>query len=169
MPLADISLRIAGPDDIPALRELAARIWRQHYPGIITHAQIDYMLERMYAAPVMLDEMQNRDYRYIIVSSQTKPLGFMAYVLEQAEQAVKLSKLYLLPSLHGAGIGRRMLQYVKEDALRMRARSVYLFVNIRNRKAIAAYERFGFRTEADVVTDIGGGFVMDDHCMRLVI
>lgn len=162
-----ITFRIAGPDDIPAIQDLASRIWRQHYPGIITHGQIDFMLEKMYAPEVMQGEMRNKGYRYVLALRDEEAVGFMAYVFERAEQAVKLSKLYLLPSLHGRGIGRSMLQYVRDDALRMGAHSVYLFVNIRNRKAVAAYERFGFRREADVVTDIGSGFVMEDHRMRL--
>lgn len=165
----DITLRLAGPDDIPAIQDLAGRIWREHYPGIITHAQIDYMLGKMYAPEVMQDEMRNKGYRYVLVLRDEEAVGFMAYVFERAKQAVKLSKLYLLPSLHGKSIGRQMLQYVRDDAVRMDSRSIYLFVNRNNKRAIAAYERFGFVEDGDVVTDIGGGFVMDDHRMRLVL
>jgi ribosomal protein S18 acetylase RimI-like enzyme len=38
-------------------------------------------------------------------------------------------------------------------------------VNKRNRNAIAAYEKYGFRIVDSVVKDIGGGFVMDDYIM----
>jgi hypothetical protein len=38
-------------------------------------------------------------------------------------------------------------------------------VNKRNTRAIAAYQRNGFVTADSVVTDIGGGFVMDDYIM----
>jgi len=34
----------AAAADLPALAELAGVIWRACYPGIITPAQIDYML-----------------------------------------------------------------------------------------------------------------------------
>ena len=40
-----------------------------------------------------------------------------------------------------------------------------LSVNKRNAKAIAAYHRNGFVIAESVVTDIGGGFVMDDYVM----
>ncbi len=166
-PLDETVFRTATVDDIPLIRDLASRIWREHYPGIITGAQIDYMLERMYAPEVMRDEIARKGYRYVLAKRGNDPAGFAAYVHEPAEHAIKISKLYLLPSLHGKGIGRQMLQLVKDEALRAGARTVTLFVNKRNTKAILAYERFGFFKAREVVTDIGGGFVMDDYQMAL--
>jgi len=166
-PADQILFRPATIDDIPIIRDLASRIWREHYPGIITHAQIDYMLERMYAPDVIRDEIANKGYRYVLAQRGKEPVGFAAYVHEPAEHAVKISKLYLLPSLHGKGIGRQMLQLVKDDALRSGARTVTLFVNRNNVKAIRAYEQFGFARSREVATDIGGGFVMDDYQMVL--
>ncbi len=164
-----ITFRTARVDDIPAIQDLASRIWREHYPGIITHEQIDYMLGKMYAADVIRDEITNQGYRYVLVSADEEAVAFTAYVNEPVKRAVKVSKLYLLPSLHGKGIGRRLLQQVKEDALRMGATTMYLFVNKNNAKAIAAYERFGFVKAEAVVSDIGGGFVMDDYRMQLAL
>ena len=45
------------------------------------------------------------------------------------------------------------------------AHRLILSVNKRNAKAIAAYKRNGFVIAESVVTDIGGGFVMDDYIM----
>jgi GNAT superfamily N-acetyltransferase len=164
-----IALRTAGPADIPAIQGLADRIWRQHYPGIITIAQIEYMLERMYATEVIEDEMVRQGYRYTLAVERTEPIGFIAYRFEERDRSVKISKLYLLPSRHGQGIGRQMLGSVRDQALRLGARKLLLFVNKANRKAIRAYERFGFVKAADAVTDIGGGFVMDDYAMELAL
>ncbi len=163
----DIIFRRVTAVDIPVIQDLSSRIWREHYPGIITHAQIDYMLERMYAADILRAEIADKEYQYVIVSHSSIPIGYICYRRENGAHAVALGKLYLLPSLHGKGIGARMLQYVKDDALRTGARLIYLFVNKNNRKAIRAYERFGFVKAGAVVRDIGGGFVMDDYRMEL--
>ena len=162
----DITFHPATAGDIPLIQDLSSRIWREHYPGIITHEQIDYMLGKMYASEALRDEMVNKGYRYVIVSEGTVPIGYIAYRHDGAKQAVLISKLYLLPSYHGRGIGRRMLGHVKDDALKAGARSLSLFVNKNNVKAIAAYERFGFIRAEAVVSDIGGGFVMDDFRME---
>jgi len=163
----DITFRPTTAEDIPVIQDLSSRIWREHYPGIITHAQIDYMLGTMYASGVIHDEILNKGYRYVVAMMGKEAVGYFAYRFE--DQAVMISKLYLLPSLHGKGIGSRMLGYVKEDALRMGAKSLYLFVNKNNTKAIRAYVRFGFVKARAVVTDIGSGFAMDDYRMELVL
>ena len=166
-PAGKITFRTATARDIPVIQELSSRIWREHYPGIITHAQIDYMLQSMYAAEVIHDEIEKQGYVYVLVMDQRDPAGFIAYVQEHAKEAVKISKLYLLPALHGRGIGRQMLDHVRENAVQVGARTIYLFVNKHNAKALQAYERFGFTRAAEVVTDIGGGFVMDDYRMEM--
>ncbi|MHB8846395.1 MAG: GNAT family N-acetyltransferase [Nitrospirota bacterium] len=162
-----ITFRTASAGDIPLMQDLSIRIWREHYPGIITREQIDYMLGKMYASEVMRDEIASKGYRYVIVSEGSVPIGYIAYRHDEAKQTVLISKLYLLPMYHGKGIGRRMLDHVKDDALKAGARTLYLFVNKNNVKAIAAYERFGFIKAVAVVSDIGGGFVMDDYRMEL--
>jgi diamine N-acetyltransferase len=71
----------------------------------------------------------------------------------------------VLPSLHGRGLGRLLLEHVEAAARRDGSRTVILNVNKRNAKAIAAYRACGYATRESVVVDIGGGFVMDDHVM----
>ncbi len=164
---ADISFRVAAARDIPVIQDLSSLIWREYYPGIITREQIDYMLAKMYSSDVIGEEIGRQGYRYVIVSHGTSPIGYIAYHFEEGTRRLLLSKLYLLPSYHGKGVGRQMLAYVKEDAVRTGAEGVYLFVNKHNVKAIQAYERFGFVKAQALVTDIGGGFVMDDYRMEL--
>ena len=50
---------------------------------------------------------------------------------------------------------------------RGRRRTIWLTVNRRNERAIGAYRRTGFREVRAQVTDIGGGYVMDDYVMEL--
>ena len=59
--------------DLPAIAELAGVIWRACYPGIISHAQIDYMLARMYALDTMREEIHSQGIRYdrLLVARQT--------------------------------------------------------------------------------------------------
>ena len=161
-----ITIQPATPDDIPTLRELARRIWHQYYPGIITREQIDYMLARMYDATTIRREMAE-GVAWDLVRQQTVPVGFISCSFHAAGQQVKLSKLYLLPELHGHGIGRQMLQHVREQSVKFGATEIRLQVNKGNTRAIRAYEMAGFSVLETAVTDIGGGFVMDDFIMVL--
>lgn len=102
-------------------------------------------------------------------SHLTESVGFISYSFDVASQGVKLSKLYLLPEWHGHGIGNHMLQHVQARAAQLGASEIQLQVNKQNRRAIRAYQRAGFSVCEAVVTDIGGGFVMDDFIMALRI
>jgi GNAT superfamily N-acetyltransferase len=151
--------------DLPAISELAGIIWRACYPDIITHAQIDYMLARMYAPDVMRDEIRSQGIRYDCLFVDGKMAGFASYGPTSKPGVMKLHKLYLLPELHGRGLGSRLLQHAESEVRHFGAQRLILAVNRRNAKAIAAYQRNGFVIAESVVTDIGGGFAMDDHVM----
>jgi ribosomal protein S18 acetylase RimI-like enzyme len=94
-----------------------------------------------------------------------KPAGFASYGPTPEPGVIKLHKLYLLAELHGRGLGSCLLQHVEREVRAGAGRRLVLSVNKRNARAIAAYQRNGFVTADSVVTDIGGGFVMDDYVM----
>jgi ribosomal protein S18 acetylase RimI-like enzyme len=102
-----------------------------------------------------------------LVSHHGEPVGFISCGFDDPARQVKLHKLYLLPRLHGQGLGRQMLEQVKAQAVLRGAREIRLQVNKQNTRAIRAYERAGFRVRESAVADIGGGFVMDDFIMVL--
>ncbi|MGD0350492.1 MAG: bifunctional aminotransferase class I/II-fold pyridoxal phosphate-dependent enzyme/GNAT family N-acetyltransferase [Verrucomicrobiota bacterium] len=151
--------------DLPAISQLAGVIWRACYPEIITHAQIDYMLARMYALDVLRDEIRSQGIHYDRLLVNDKLVGFASYGPTAQAGVVKLHKLYLLPELHGHGLGSRLLQHVERAVHTAGASRLILSVNKRNAKAIATYRQNGFVIAESVVTDIGNGFVMDDYIM----
>jgi GNAT superfamily N-acetyltransferase len=155
----------AGEEHLPALAELAGVIWRQHYPGIVSHAQIDYMLGKMYSLETLREEIRSRGVRFYRLLVDGRFGGFASIGPTDAAGVIKLHKCYLLPELHGRGLGSRLLQHCEAEARRFGARQLILAVNKRNTKAIAAYQRNGFAVAESVVTDFGGGFVMDDFIM----
>jgi GNAT superfamily N-acetyltransferase len=155
----------AAETNLPAIAELAGVIWRACYPGIISHAQIDYMLTQMYALDTLREEMRSQRIRYNLLLVDGEPAGFASYGPTAEPGVMKLHKLYLLPELHGRGLGSRLLQHCEREVRTAGARRLILSVNKRNTKAIVAYKRNGFTVAESVVTDIGGGFVMNDYVM----
>ena len=155
----------AAETDLPAIASLAGIIWRACYPGIITRAQIDYMLARMYAVETMREEMQSQGVRYDRLLVGDEFVGFASYGPMEQAAIYKLHKLYLLPEMQGCGLGSLLLQHCEQEVRGLGASRLILSVNKRNAKAIAAYRRNGFVVAESVVTDIGHGFVMDDFIM----
>ncbi len=160
-----IELRPACRDDVPAIKELAHVIWHAHYPGIITVAQIDYMLERGYSTAALVELLDRSDRGLLLALVDGEPAGFAAWYLTTQSHEAKLDKLYVLPTRQRSGIGGRLVARVAEDARGTGAKTLILNVNKRNTRAIRAYEKHGFGIREAVVNDIGEGYVMDDFVM----
>lgn len=154
----------AAVADLPGIAALAERIWRAHYPGIITHAQIDYMLERMYSQARMEQDMAE-GVRYDRLLLNGTLVGFSAHGPADEPRAGKLHKLYVDPDRQRRGLGRMLLQAAEERARQEGWAILLLQVNKRNTTAIEFYRRTGFTVHKTGVFDIGGGFVMDDFIM----
>jgi ribosomal protein S18 acetylase RimI-like enzyme len=162
-----LNLRPATATDIPLIRTLAHRIWRECYPGIISGEQIEYMLGWMYSAEQLASEF-TACVPWELVEENGMPIGFLSYKLE-SDSRVKLNKLYLLPDHQHRGHSRTLLAHVCERARALGAREVWLQVNKRNARAIAAYVKASFHIASEAVADIGHGFVMDDYFMAKAV
>jgi ribosomal protein S18 acetylase RimI-like enzyme len=151
--------------DLPAIAGLAEIIWRAHYPGIISTAQIDFMLAKMYSLDVLREELLLRNIRYVRMFVGEEFVGFASYGPAGQAATFKLHKLYLRPEWHSRGLGSLLIRHCEREVSKLGARWLLLAVNKQNSKAIAAYKRNGFTIRESVVVDIGGGFVMDDYVM----
>ena len=163
--MSEAQIKPATVEHLPAIRDLAAVIWRTHYPGIISRAQIDYMLERMYALETLRDELKNHSMRFEQMLLADVLIGFAGYGPTEESRTWKLHKLYVLPEQHGRGFGSQLLRHCETQAQSLGAQRMLLNVNKHNTRAIAAYERNGYTVSDSVRVDIGNGFVMDDFVM----
>lgn len=165
MDALDLDIDAGTGDDIALVARLAGTIWRAHYPGIISAAQIDYMLARGYAPEALAKFLRAPGAGLAIARERGEAIGFAAWHRSDEPATTKLDKLYVLPARHGRGVGRALIARVEAAARDDGARTLILNVNKRNTRAIDAYRACGFATRDDVVVDIGGGFVMDDYVM----
>ena len=110
--------------------------------------------------------LESTDRRMFVLRRSGQAIGYCSYARTDEPNELKLEQLYLLPALHGQGLGRLMLEHVETDALRPGCEVLMLQVNKQNAVAIDVYRRAGFTVRKEVVVDIGNGFVMDDFIME---
>lgn len=158
------SIVAATAADVPEVRRLADEIWRRHYRGILSSAQIEYMLERDYSSATLMAFLDQGDCGVALAQRGAARVGFVAWRRHDAH-AMKLEKLYVLPVHHGTGVGRALIDHVIAQARSSGCTSVRLNVNRGNTGAIRAYERCGFSIRDSGDFPIGGGFVMEDFIM----
>jgi ribosomal protein S18 acetylase RimI-like enzyme len=149
------------------IQRLAHSIWREHYPGIISSEQIEYMLQEGYSLETLQREFAQGVIRYDRALVDGAVVGFSAYGPHSDAHALVLHKLYVEASQRGTGCARKLVEAASNYAQANSLDRVILRVNKRNRGALAAYERMGFSNQGSIVSDIGGGFSMDDYLMEL--
>lgn len=156
----------ASPLEIEVIRSMIQRIWKPTYREILSEEQMDYMLERMYDAGVLQQQMEQGHVFLILTADQT-PLGFAGFEYDYPEKGTcKLHKIYLLPETQGKGMGKMLLHAVEEKAKAAGQQRLLLNVN-RYNKALAFYQHYGFEVVAEEDIDIGQGYLMNDYQMAL--
>ena len=159
------TLQPLARSDFDAVAALARRIWLEHYIKIITREQIEYMLGGRFSAANLERYLDAPDRWMFVLRLDAELVGYCSYALTSVPRELKLEQLYLLPALHGRGLGRLMLEHVEADARRRGMQTLMLQVNKHNSTASDVYFKAGFEVREEVVIDIGQGYVMDDYIM----
>ena len=152
--------------DVEQMAALAREIWYDHYPAIISIAQIDYMLEQRYSPAIVRAELGRRDIWWDKLVAGEELRAFSSYLLTGDPATMKLDKLYVRTGSQRRGYGAMLIDHALSEARRQGCLRLQLAVNKNNATAIAAYVKHGFRIADAVVKEIGGGFVMDDYIME---
>ena len=160
---------VTTPQQLDVIAGLAREIWYEYYVPLIGRAQVDYMVSKFQSSGAMAGQLRE-GYEYFLIQRgvagrDAQGFGYCAVQPQPAQSSLFLSKLYLLRDARGAGTGRVCMEFIEQLARRRGLTLLWLTVNKGN-PAVKAYERLGFRIAADLVMDIGGGFVMDDYRME---
>lgn len=157
----------ASPADIPVVRRIALATWPFAYGGILGAEQLHYMLDLMYSEQALVEQMETRGHQFLLAHIGKDALGFASFSsIEDEPATTRLHKLYVLPDQQGNGIGHALLATIVEAAITAGHVRLELNVNRFNR-ALEFYKRQGFRVVRDEQIDIGQGFIMDDHVLKL--
>ena len=154
------------PGDFVQIAGLAEIIWREHYTPIIGKAQVDYMLEHFQSREAIARQVADA-ITYFLILEGTSPRGYLA--IQKRGQELFLSKIYLLREYRGLGMGKAAMDFIAEKAREFGCDRIVLTVNKNNDRSIEAYSKMGFENKGALVTDIGGGFVMDDYRMVRIL
>ena len=124
------------------------------------------MLNLMYSASSLSGQMISNKHQFLILEIEGRPSGFAAYSKKSDREPTvfRLDKLYLLPTLHGKGFGKKLLTEVEQGARKEGAMKLELNVNRKN-PAFYFYTKNGFNILREEDIDIGEGFFMTDYVM----
>ena len=154
------------PEQVKKIAAMADEIWHEWFPSIISEGQIDYMLDKFQSEQAISRQLESEGYSYYIIMNGGKYLGYTA-IRPDSDGRLFLSKIYIKKEYRGKGHGRAVFEFLKELCRKNGYSAIWLTVNKHNDDSIAVYKKCGFRIIGEGVTDIGGGYVMDDYFFQL--
>jgi GNAT superfamily N-acetyltransferase len=148
---------------IQRVYDLACIIWPEHYAALIGLDQVTYMLKTVHSPQAIQEQI--RDGMVYELLNTGQDCGYVAYQVQA--DCCFLSKLYVCNEHRGQGLGSAAMQRIIDYAHGSHCDKLQLTVNRGNDNSIAFYKAWGWQQLKDIVIDIGGGYVMDDHLMQL--
>lgn len=163
----------AGPRDAEALGDVAAATFPLACPPGATREDIEIFIGEMLSgerfaeylsdpARIVLEAVVDDDivgYAMLVTGGPASAAG--------PQPLVELSKMYVLPGLHGTGVSTALMNAVLERARAEGYQGVWLGVNQENVRARRFYAKHGF-TEIGTRTFTVGAQVHHDYVLRLV-
>ncbi|CAO3420630.1 GNAT family N-acetyltransferase [Azospirillum doebereinerae] len=125
---------------------IAAESPRQE-PVIAMIAALDSYLQKLYPAEVChlldLDSLTAPDVRFFVARKGGHPVGCAALRID-AEGYGEVKRMYVLPTVRGAGIAARLLARVEEQARAEGLTALLLETGPLQTEAVALYREAGF-------------------------
>ncbi|MCU1572167.1 MAG: acetyltransferase [Micrococcaceae bacterium] len=174
-----ITIRPAVPDEAAALAELAAVTFPLACPPSTTTADIADFLRRSLSEDnfraflrdprrvllVAVEEGRLVGYTLLVTTPPTDPDVTAALT---TLPTVELSKCYVHPDRHGAGLAARLMSASLARGAAEGAAAIWLGVNQENSRAIRFYEKSGFR-KVGTKTFLLGSRTEHDFVMERIV
>ena len=139
-----ITLRLASPGDASVLAEIRRLSWESAYRGIYPDELIDNFDYAAHAEKFRKQMARSDTEVYVILDGDTL-VGYCT--VGEADWykdfPVCLHSLYLVPAYHRKGIGRHIMEFVKDWCRQKGYGSFFNSCNLHNHGARAFYEAMG--------------------------
>ena len=167
-------IRPATVDDVDTLCRLGAATFRETYRAISDPREVDEYADGHFTATKVAAWFSRPCARTLLAFVGASPVGY-AHVRSAKvpacvsdRKAVELSRLYLLESAQGTGVGGALIEAALGAIAALGGQTVWLGAYDRNVKALAFYARRGFVQVGTHEFEFGGQVYADPVLTRRV-
>jgi ribosomal protein S18 acetylase RimI-like enzyme len=145
------TIRHAAVDDAARIAELAARTFADWFGADNRAEDMDAHLVRSYGEAQQRCEIEDRDWVTLVAESDGRAIAYAQVKRGHApacvggEAPVEIARFYVDRAFHGRGIAQALMAKTIDAARELGGETIWLGVWERNPRAIAFYEKSGFR------------------------
>lgn len=168
-----VSIRIARDTDVHELVPLAARTFPLACPPEMDRTAIENFVHDELNDQVFSDWIVRDDVYVLVATDGAMLVGYTVCINDELptdaaidrelpdEGVVMMSKFYVHPEFHGAGVSKNMMSHLMEQYVTSDRQWMWLGTNEANARAISFYERAGFQQIGTRTFDVGGSQAKD--------
>ncbi|AGB22989.1 acetyltransferase [Mycobacterium sp. JS623] len=170
-----IAVTPAVEADLPELTDVAARTFPLACPPSVTPENIAAFVEENLSQARFSDYLADPDRAVLAARDDGRITGYAMLIRGLPDDddvqgavtlrpAIELSKIYVLPGSHGAGVSAALMAAALQYASDVGAKCVWLGVNQRNLRAQRFYTKQGFTINGTKTFRLGAG-IENDYVM----
>ncbi|MGI9386392.1 MAG: GNAT family N-acetyltransferase, partial [Methyloligellaceae bacterium] len=148
-----IDIRLCGKDDLEAVSKLLRETWHATYDDIYGPKRVADITSRWHSVEALERNLALPDGVFLVAERDGRIVGTGFARFEAENKLIRCDRIYVHPDAQGTGIGYGLLGEM--IARTGPADRICLEVEPGNKRAIAFYERAGFRVIGQG-TDCGG-------------
>lgn len=168
-----VSIRKAKSTDVHELVPLAGRTFPLACPPEMERSAVEEFIANELNADVFKAWIADDDAYVLVATDGAMLVGYSVCLnghlpedaqLSQslsAETTAMMSKFYVHPEFHGAGVAKKMMNHLLEQYATSDQEWLWLGTNVANARAIAFYERVGFSQIGTRTFNVGGTMAQD--------
>ena len=167
-------LEVATHADANAISEVAETTFKATFAHLYPPEDLATFLENWMPPHKVAAQIADPDWMLRVIRNESGdiigyiklgPVDFDLPEGQEAEDAIELHQLYLLPAAHGSGAAADMMDWAMTEARARGAKRLFLSVYIDNLRAQRFYVRYGFYEVGKNPFHVGN-IVDDDRIWR---
>jgi ribosomal protein S18 acetylase RimI-like enzyme len=174
-----VEVATAVDADLPELAGIAARTFPLACPPSVTPENIAAFIDEHLSEDRFRDYLADPERVVLAAREDGRMVGYVMLIRgvpddEDVQRAVplrpaiELSKMYVLPDSHGAGVSAALMSAALHRAKQLDAKCVWLGVNQNNQRAQRFYTKHGFSINGTKTFRLGTGIENDYVMVRPV-
>ncbi len=153
-------VQVANPDHVTKVVDLADEIWRECYKDLLSHDQIEYMIDGYQSGNTITKRMINEGYDYYLLNNGSNVIGFISYLKE--DDCLNINNIYILKDYRDKGYGDLLIKKIVKMSTGTSIKRIVVCINKLNEEVLQVYANHKFIKKGNETQDIGDGYVIDN-------
>jgi ribosomal protein S18 acetylase RimI-like enzyme len=166
-PMTQQSIRRATEADAALLAELGARTFAESFADQNTPEDMAAYLAQSFGPELLREELADPQNTFLILENGGVAIGYAHLrageppACVSGPKAIELSRLYVLSTFQGSGVGARLMEACLSEARQAGYQTMWLGVWKQNVRAQAFYQRWNFSVVGEHIFQLGADQQMD--------